>query len=179
MYRAAMGALSRQRALTVLAALALVAGVGLIVLGQATKRAAADRQTAVDRLREVQTLALHYDELLAGEMKVSADPLEARSNEMLIAALDNAGLAAPADQRQISYDDLEDTGDGRQKLRINIDCRAVALSGVIGFLNEIDSGRKNLVLLSAEVSREKPAVDSWDAHFVYGALIAPQAKSRS
>jgi len=179
MYARTIGGLTRQRALGVVAVMTLLAGAGLLLLRQAAAQSVRDEHAAAARLRDAGAAAARYAFLAAEEVKLSGDPVEARSNEALMAALGNNGLLGPADQRQISYDEPEDTSDGRQRLRINIQCGDVPLAGIIGFLRELESARKNLALLSVEIGRDKPAVDSWDVHFVYGAVISRQAKSRN
>ena len=170
-----------QRVLALTAVVTLLTGVGLLMLRQAVGRGADDQKALLARLQQEKQMAQRYALLADEQMEPSANPSEARSRDQLIAALNNNGLAAQGGTAEgsIAYDNPEVLPDGREKLRVNIQCNGAPLDGLLRFLREIESSRRNLTLLSYDMAREKADQDSWNAHFVYGAVILRQAKSRN
>lgn len=175
MYAKTLLGVPKQRVLAAFAAALLVSLAAFLFLSSAMTGTAADETTAIERLQGDTAALEMYAARTAVAATVSADPVEARANEFLMSVLGSNGIS----DRSIDYDQSAELPDGRQPLKINVQCNKARLASVLGFMREVEQGRRNLVLLSTEIKRDNASQDVWDAHFVYGAVITPQARSRT
>jgi hypothetical protein len=175
MYAKTVLGVSKQRALAALTVVTLLSCAAFLFLSNVVKQKAAEEATAIERLRNDSAVLERYTVRSVVAATVSADPVEARANEFLMAALGSNGIS----DRSIDYDQPVDLADGRQTLKINVQLNKARLASVLGFMREVEKERRNLVVLSAQIERENASQDVWNAHLVYGAVITPAAKSRT
>ncbi len=173
MYVRPMGGQSRRGTLLWLGAAAAVVALAAAGLSYWGGLAAEKANQAARRLGEVKTLAGEYASAKASAMRLSADVDDARSSEFINNALRQNGIN---EVELIEYGEAKELPGALEMRKTTIKCNNVRLMGVVGFLRQMETGRDNLALLDADLTRQNSPADSWQMNLVYGALI--QARSR-
>jgi len=173
MYAKTIGGLSRRNALAAVALVAAVALIAALYLAQAVRRTAADADAAFARLQNDKASADKYRQASGASVKLSADVIEARSNDFLLQTLSRNSLPAT----NVQYSNPAARAGGLEMMEIDIECDGVQLASVVNFLRQVETGRRNLALLEANLDKADPARDAWSVHLKYAAFI--QAKSRT
>jgi hypothetical protein len=168
-----MGGQSRRGTLLWLGGAAAIVALAAAGLSYAAGVAKENANQAAGRLGEVKTLAGEYESAKASAMRLSADVDDARSSVFINNALRQNGVT---ELQEIAYGEPKELPGALEMRKTTIKCSNVRLMGVVGFLREMETGRDNLALLDAELTRQNSPADSWQMDLDYGALI--QAKSR-
>jgi len=173
MYARGQSGASRQAVVGVLAVVACAACAAMLVLLRAAQGGVENVKAAFELLDTDKALAQKYLTAQAQAIEPSSGDIEARSYEFLNSALGRYAL--PSDS--VSYGDISELPGGGGTMRVEIACNSVPLSSVIGFVRDVETGRKNLGLLSADIQRADDTKDLWDVNLTYLAVI--RAKSRT
>jgi hypothetical protein len=161
----------RRAVMTALVAVTVVAAVVFSYLQTAAVTAESAGQQAQDRLKNDVSLATKYKGMSAEMLQVSDNVNDARSSGFLQDALKRHGMPSPT----INPGEPQQSSDSvLPHVYTTVTFGPTPLSGVIGFIHDVETTRANLSLVEVRIDRQGDA-DAWTSPGIrYVALMRKQ-----